>query len=83
MGSAVSVGSQKVEKYYVNGKFLKLKFWRRSGLNSGPSASKPTALPLSYWPTLEKKFQLGCHLSCGGDEDPPWHKISWEIPGTR
>ena len=56
MGSAVSVGSQKVEKYYVNGKFLKIKFWRRSGLNPGPSAPKPTALPLSYWLTLEKKI---------------------------
>ena len=84
MGPAISVGSQKVEKYEFDQIQKKINFWCRSDSNPGPAAWKSTALPLSYWFNLEKKnFQLGCHLSCGGDEDPPWHKISWEIPGTK
>ena len=71
MGSAVSVGSQKVEKYYVYGKFSKIKFWRRPGLNPGPYASKPTALPLSYWLTLEKKFPTWMSFVLWGWWGPP------------
>ena len=62
----------------------KIKIRRRSDLNPGPSELKSSAFPLSYSLRLErKKIWLGCHLSCGGGQDPPWHKISWEIPGTK
>ena len=84
MWSAISVCSQKAEKFEFYRIRKKIEIRRRSDLNPGPSELKSSAFPLSYSLRLErKKNWLGCHLSCGGGQDPPWHKISWEIPGIN
>ena len=83
MGPAISVGSQKVEKYEFD-QIQKKLVLATTRFEPGTCRTIANCFATELLAQARKKnFRLRCRLSCGGDEDPPWHKISWEIPGTR
>ena len=75
MGSAISVCSQKAEKFEFDRIREKNRIWRQSDLNPGPSELKSSAFPLSYSLKLERK-KFGWDVICpvGVVRTPPGTK---------